>query len=369
MQRSELHIFLVLLIVCWQFFGCSSNNDTQSEYNVQVTFDTDSTVVTDNLCIFVDNHQYIAVDTITLDSNRTATFASHTDDTDELYLMSGNGIELCHFYATAKGRIEVNISGKADSLVIDYTSPSDTINSWLQRLESITDSTLSTKEIAIRSLDSLKECGENKLRTTLLLRDFMPYLGDSIYVRRYLGGISDKDKPEWLVKCIDHQYPQLRSVSDLGRLSAAQFQMHDTLVNINTSSRSDYMLLYFWGDYSQSSIDSLKTLSKRVDKDYSDKRIVFVSFCVSAPDSTWWKDHIKGLPVGHHALINGGLADPRISNWHIDQIPYNLVTDMFTNIQNRNCWNDDLMKALNRIPRRSNYINNSKSSTTKLKKK
>lgn len=372
MQRSELHIFLLFFILSWHLVSCSSNaeHSSESEYNVQLSLATDSTVVADSMYIFIDNHQDISVDTLLLSENRSATYTGTTEGIDELFLLSHNGIELCHFYAIAGGNVDINISGKADSLVIDYTSPSDTINSWLQNLKTATDSTITLSDLAHKTLDSLRNCGETELRTTLLLRDLMPDLRDSIYVRRYLGGIPNDAKPEWLIKSIDHQYPQLRSTSDKGRLTAAQFQMQDTLIAINTSSRSDYMLLYFWADYSQQSVDSLKALTKRIKKKYSDKRLMLLTFCISAPDSTWWNNQVDSLDFGHHTLLPGGFADHRIADWAIDKVPYTLITDMFTNIQNRDIWDEELTKALTRIPKRTIiYNNSSKTTTIKQKKK
>lgn len=358
MQHSELHSFLVLLIVTMLLGSCSSNstNDGGIEYNVQISLETDSTFMPDNLHLFIDKHHSITSDTLTLNKNRTVKFTSSTAGTDELLLTDNYGYEVCRFYATAGSNIDLTIRGKADSISIDYTSATDTINGWLQHFSGITDNPTNPAETARKiqdTLDSLRNCGETGLRTTLLLRDFMPYMNDSIYVRRYIGSISQSGKPEWLIKSIDMLYPKLRPAKELGRLTASQFQTHDTLVAINTASRSDYLLLYFWGDISAQSIDSLKALSHRVQKQYSDRRLTFISFCVSAPDSAWWNRHIEDLPTGHHTLLNGGFSDPRITDWSINQVPYVIVTDMFTNIQNRNIWNSDLEKVLDRVPKRS----------------
>lgn len=360
MQRSEFHIFLLFLIASWHLVACSSGSTVADgiEYNVEVSFDADSIIATQNLYLFIDNHRNISKDTLRINKSLVARYSGITAGTDELFLLWENGNEICHFYATAGANVVINISSKEDALVIDYTSPSDTLNTWLQQLHIAENIVMAKEELTKQTqhtLDSLKECGETGLRTTLLLREYMPYLGDSIYVRRFMGGITESGKPDWLMKSIDMLYPKLRSSTDYGRLTAAQFQMNDTIITINTSSRSDYMLLYFWGDYSDASVDSLKALSRRINRDYADKRLLFLTFCVSAPDSTWWNSKIRYLPIGHHALISGGLADPRISEWAINQAPYNIITDMFTNIQNRDIWDEDLQKALNRIPKRTNF--------------
>lgn len=371
MQHSELHSFFTFLLVSWLLVSCSSNNSEikGTEYNVEISLESDSTIITDNLVLFIDNHHDINADTIKLNRNNVATYSGITAGTDELYLFSDEGQELCRFYATPGSKIDISISGKADSLVVDYTSPSDTINKWLQslRCESANGSATASKLLQ-GTLDSLRNCGENGLRTTLLLREYMTSIKDSIYVRRYIGGITESGKPDWLIKSIEGLFPQLRPDNNLGRLAAAQFQMQDTVAVINTASRSDYLLLYFWGDVSQQSIDSLKSITNRLHKQYSDKRLTYMTFCISAPDSTWWESQIKDLPEGHHALISGGFADQRLSDWSVDHIPYIMLTDMFTNIQNRNRWNEELRKSLERIPQRSN-INNNRQITKALNRK
>lgn len=346
----------VLLQLCI-FVACNGGKGTEEQertYLVTGSIEADSTMVLDSLMLFADNHSSLHVDTLRLDEDNHFTSQMRTPGFDELYLCSPSG-ELCRFYATEG--MEVAFSVKSGDQGWESTfvqSPADTLNGWLQQMGLQLDA--ATAEIRRHAImDSLIASRDTTLRVTLLLRDHLSQFVDSVYVRRLLGSMVPSAKPEWLIKSIDLLLDQ-KSASKYPsrRIPAALFDVCNDSVPFSLgASRTDYLLVYLWSDYSEASVDSLKVLSKLVKEKYAEKRLLMMTCCLHATDSAWWKSQIEGIE-GRHTWVKGGFGDTRIHDWGIRQTPSLLLLDMYNNQQQRDVWGDKLYKALDRLPRRLN---------------
>ena len=95
------------------------------------------------------------------------------------------------------------------------------------------------------------------------------------------------------------------------------------------------------------------------------KRVDIMTVCLHAADSAAWKKAIDKLP-GYHVLLQSGFSDPTMKSWKITTVPYNIITDRFSNIQDSYLWGKDLRDALEKTP--SNFsvkLNGSKNSVSR----
>ena len=137
------------------------------------------------------------------------------------------------------------------------------------------------------------------------------------------------------------------------RLMAPSFELPDTIIDLSVT-RSDYMLVCIWADYSRASIDSMRVLANLIDREYDHKRVTFLSCCLHASDSASWQSHARFVP-GSHAWIKGGMSDMRMRAWNVQEVPSVILMDMYCNQQQRNVWGGELRNALDRIPTRVGY--------------
>lgn len=233
------------------------------------------------------------------------------------------------------------------------STPTDSVNPWLQAM----DKRLDVKNEHLRHvvMDSVVALPDSSLRTTLLLRDHLMQLQDSVYVRRLLGGLASSAKPEWLMQSIEQLFNEKsREKTYIRRLTPAVLEMlNDSVPFKLADSRSDYLLFYFWADYSEASVDSLKALSKLLKKDYGEKRLQLATCCLHASDSAWWRQQLADVD-GLHTWMPGGFSDPRIVSWGVRGVPSLILVDMYNNLNQRNVWGTSLRKALDRLPKRMN---------------
>lgn len=322
-------------------------------YTVSCTFQVDSTVVLDHLVLYTDHHASLHADSLELTPQHTFRHEGRTVALDELYLCSDGG-ELCRFYATGGSDIRLHIGGRADSLVVRFEpTASDTLNPWLDaQSQRIASMEAPARKAMIDSLCHLPNAAD--MRPVLFLRDQIVELSDSVFVRRQLGAFADEAKPDWLLQSIDRILRGLTPPRRSMRLAPCLVQVNDTTTFDFGTSRSDYLLVYLWADFSQASVDSLHSLARLVRDDYGAKRLQLVTLCVSAPDSAWYQRQLHDLP-GLHAWLPAGLADERLHRWNITQVPTVIVCDMYNNQQLRNEWGQRLRTSLNRIPNRSGF--------------
>ena len=356
MYRLLYSILFCVAVIC-SFGACSGNNDGNDggrSYLIKGSVTLDSTFVANNqLVLYTDNHRILQQDTLRLTSEGTFEFEGSTNSVDELYLCDERG-ELCRFYASGDMVVDLSLTMGEQGARVKYLSQStDTINGWLQEQKTLFEG--QSTSICHLLMDSLIRNHPNDLRVTLLLRDQMTLLEDSLYIRQSLGSLSDEAKPEWMKKSIDNTLKEMGSGRKVfsHRLLGAAFELSDTIIDLSTS-RPDYMLVYFWADYSQPSVDSLRTLAKLLETDYDNKRVSFLSCCLHAQDSASWRLRSNFLP-GNHTWVQGGFSDPRMRAWNIQEVPSIILMDMYCNQQQRDVWGAELRKALDRIPNRIGY--------------
>ena len=340
-------------------FGSCGNGGADGDggeaYLVKGTLSADSTYVFGNkLVLFTDNHRALTMDTILIAKDGSFEHEGHTNGIDELYLCNGEG-ELCRFYVSGNMEVDVTIVGSQENGVqVEYQQQTDTINAWLQEQKAI----LAGKErnMSRVALDSLIRQHPGDVRVTLLLREQMLVFNDSLYVRQSLGSLKDEAKPDWIKKSIDVTLSAMGSGKkkpNNRRLQTATFELADTIFDLATS-RSDYLLVCFWADYSKPSIDSLRVLARLIASEYDHKRVTFLSCCLHAADSAMWRVRTNFID-GKHTWIKGGFSDPRMRAWDVQTVPGVILMDMYCNQQQRNVWGDELRKALDRLPNRIGY--------------
>lgn len=357
-MRRILFLVIVCFSVLSMLVSCNRNGGGSNEgrsYIIKGTVSLDSSMVVDNkLVLFTDNHRSLSQDTVFLSKDGTFEHEGRTNSLDELYLCGEQG-ELCRFYASGDMEVNLSLTTSEDSVIVKYLRPQDdSINGWLQEKKSLFDA----QSASIRRLimDSLIHNNPADVRVTLLLRDMMISFEDSLYIRQSLGSLTDNAKPDWMKKSIDNTLNVVGSGKKSSvnrRLQTATFELPDTIIDLN-SSRSDYMLVCFWADYSRASIDSLRALANLIKTEYDHKRVSFMSCCLYSPDSAMWRVRSNFLE-GSHTWIKGGFSDSRMRAWEIKQVPSVILMDMYCNQTQRDVWGAELRRALDRLPNRVGY--------------
>lgn len=356
MNRFILWVYLSVTLLCLCCScGVGGKGEEGRSYWIKGSVSLDSSWVNnDKLVLFSDNHRALQQDTIYLEKDGTFEFEGHTNGLDELYLCGEKG-ELCRFYAS--GDMEVNLSviaTEAEGVKVKYLGQqADTINGWLEEQKALFEG--QSGNSCRKTLDSLIQANPNDLRVTILLRDKITQIKDSLYIRQSLGSIKDEAKPDWMKKSIDLTLSAIGSgKKNINyRLSAPAFELSDTIIDLN-ASRSDYMLVYFWADYNRPSIDSLRAISRLIANDYDHKRVTFMSCCLHAEDSAMWRIRTNFID-GYHTWVKGGFSDMRMRSWNIQEVPSIILMDMYCNQTQRDVWGGELRRALDRLPNRIGY--------------
>jgi hypothetical protein len=352
MKRFISYLYIVVALLVLAACNRDGGGHTECAYTVEGTFDVDSTVVLDRLVLYTNEHTELHIDSLDLTSSHSFEHTGQTRSVDELYLCSDGG-ELCRFYATGHSKVKLKFQMQSDTLGVTFeASPNDTINPWLQaQTERFRGLMTPQRKTA---LDTLCHEQPSDVRCALLLRDQVATLQDSVFVRRCLGALSDEAKPDWLMRSIDQILVECtKNPRQSRRLTACKVDTDSTTFDFG-ASRSDYLLIQIWADYSQASVDSLKVLDKLVNEEYDMKRVKLVTICLSAHDSAWWKSKTEGIE-GLHAWVPAGLADERMRKWAVKQVPTMIICDMYNNQQLRNEWGDKLRAQMKRLPNRSGF--------------
>jgi hypothetical protein len=344
-------IFLLLILV-----NCKDREGghTERAYTVEGMISVDSTVILDRLVLYTDRHVALDFDSIDLTPQHTFEHQGTTHGLNELFLCSDGG-ELCRFYATGNCGVLLKLTVQDEKLKATFDpSQGDSINPWLQEQTENLAQLLGPEKK--RTIDSLCHLHPTDVRPALLLRDHIEVLNDSIFVRRCLGAFGSETVPDWLIKSIDQILDDSsRKPNNNRRLSPCTIQTDSTTFDFS-ASRSDYLLVYIWSDYSQSSIDSLKVVAHLVNEEYDMKRLQLVTLCLASPDSIWWKQQTQDID-GLHTWLPAGFSDERMRKWNIKDVPTVIVCDMYNNQQLRNEWGQKLRATLGRIPNRSSFPN------------
>lgn len=364
-QKSVNQLKAKYLILLFAFIvglaACHDGNNEAGEgrsYTVEARFEVDSTVILDHMVLYADSHVSLSEDSLFLSPEGAFSIERRTPGLDELYLCSDGG-ELCRFYAVGGIEVRIALSGRSDSLVVEFDSAAnDSVNPWLlSQVELLADAAADERRAVV---DSLCHLMPSDVRCALLLREEIAALSDSLFVRRCLGALDQQAKPEWLLKSIDDLLTETSAFLTRSRRQASsKFQVNDTTVFDMGATRSDYLLVYCWADYDQASVDSLKVLAELVGDEYDMKRLTLFSVCLHASDSTAWRQQVKDLD-GTHVWLPAGLADSRVRAWGTERVPFLMLCDMYNNQQRRNAWGKELRDALGRLPNRSGFAHTPK---------
>ena len=356
--KAILSIIITLFVVA----SCSKSDgvkDTEVDYTISGSIVQDSASIDADLKLFIDKHSHLVEEFLPVLKGKFA-YKGKTSSVDELFIVDANG-HVVNLFALPGAQIEIaiDVDGKAKFAGSDTINP--IINDLLSEFDGLQD--LKRKNL----IDTICEKYGNSIISTLVIRERMNVLNDSVSLRRSLGRISDDAKPEWLMNVIEQQFDRtgirLKKNVRLSPLSKFSTDIDSVFIDFN-ESRPNAMYLYFWADYNQQSIDTLKTLTpiakeyglheyffkfKSKDKDRKPKRVDIVTICLHAEDSASWKKAIEGIP-GSHILLKDGFNNPTMKSWKINRVPYNLIIDRFSNIQDSYQWGKDLRVVLEKMP-------------------
>jgi len=358
MKRQFSFIYIVVSLLILAACDKDGGSDVERGYTVEGAFAVDSTVVLDRLVLYTDSHSGLSFDSLDLSPQSTFVHHGSTLSLDELYLCSDGG-ELSRFYASGHSKVSMRFEMQADSMVVKFDPASgDTINPWLQQQKAHFGN-LSRQQKKL-TIDTLCHEQPYDVRCALLLRDQIEVLDDSIFVRRCLGSLEDEAKPNWLMKSIDQILDESTvRPRQYRRLAACKMEGDSTTFDYS-ASRSDYLLIHIWADYSQPSVDSIRVLERLVKEQFDMKRLKLVTICLGAPGQMWWKQQVEGID-GLHFWLPAGIGDERMRKWGVKEVPTVIICDMYNNQQLRNEWGERLRAQLNRVPNRSGFSHTPKS--------
>ena len=377
-QMKTIKALFILIISLYSVASCSksdSEGNARDAYNVSGSIFQDSASAGAELRLFVDKHGSFEEVTLPVLKGKFA-YKGSTLGTDELFLVDDKG-NVVSFFAKAGSQIDLTIDslgqvvfGGADSLNMMYSQ-------LVAQFEECDDSQRGD------FLDSVCSTYRTSIVPALLIRDRMQLLNDSVRLRQCLGRITDEGKPQWLVNSLEQRFDnggkKMKRTLRLNPLPKFGTDNDTVFVNF-TETRQNSMYIYFWADYSQESVDSLKMLVPmakyyglhkyldeyvKKEKKRRPKRVDIMTVCLHAADSAAWKKAIDKLP-GYHVLLQSGFSDPTMKSWKITTVPYNIITDRFSNIQDSYLWGKDLRDALEKTP--SNFsvkLNGSKNSVSR----
>lgn len=375
---KTIKALFLLIISLYSVASCSksdSEGNARDAYNVAGSIFQDSASADADLRLFVDKHGRFEEVTLPVLKGRFA-YKGSTSGTDELFLVDDKG-NVVSFFAKAGSEIDMTI----DSLGQAVFGGKDSLNMMYYQLvaqfEECDDSQRGD------FLDSVCYTYRTSIVPALLIRDRMQLLNDSVRLRQCLGRITDEGKPQWLVNSLEQRFDNggQKMKRSLRLNPLPKFGTDNDTVFVDFSeTRTNSMYIYFWADYSQESVDSLKMLVPmakyyglhnyldeyvKKEKTRRPKRVDIMTVCLHAADSAEWKKAIDQLP-GYHVLLQSGFSDPAMKSWKITTVPYNIIIDRFSNVQDSYLWGKDLRNALEKTP--SNFsvkLNGSKNSVSR----
>lgn len=356
--KAILYIIITLLVVA----SCSKSNSREESgdvYTISGSISQDSATADADLRLFVDKHSHLVEEVLPVLKGRFA-YKGTTSGTDELFLIDTKG-HIVNFFATAGSQIDLTIDNDGHAIF----GGSDSTNLIYSQLVAEFEDCSEAERRAY--LDSVCQKYNNSIAPALLIRDRMQLLNDSVHLRQCLGRIASDVKPAWLVNSLEQRFDnpgiQLKKNSRLFPLPKFRTNIDTVFINFN-ETRLNSLYVYFWADYSQESVDSLSMLVPLAKyyglHDYLDeyvkresirrpKRVDMLTVCLHAADSAAWLKAIDGLP-GSHVLLQSGFSNSTLKSWKITKVPYNMIIDRFSNIQDSYLWGQDLRDAFDRTP-------------------
>ena len=358
--------------LCGMMSSCSSPEGriaTGEPYVLTGTLWQDSLTVDSCVTILIDRH----TECLTGEGDTLAAFEAVTVpvvrgafsyqgkvpyDVDELTLIDQHE-HVARFYAASGSRIDIRI---VEGGGVEY-SASDTLNHWL----SVMNSMLGAIDADARKqeVDSVCRLFPADVRSTLMLREAMPMIGDSVFVRRALGRLQEAAKPEWLMEDVNYRFDYLSHSKDKNfRLPKYEVQLPDTTYSLQ-ATRAESLVLLFWAECDSASVDSLRVF-RQIARDYGlydnadtfaneksptrskhARRIELMSVCLGASDSASWLAAVDGIP-GKHVWAKDGFANLIAVTCMVGRLPAIYCFDRYSNYQCDDKWGTSMYDYLNR---------------------
>lgn len=375
MMKSLKAIFSIIITLLFvASCGKSDGVNAEKEYTLSGVISQDSASIDADILLIVDKHSELIQETLPV-TNGKFEYTGQTNSGDELFIIDNKGRSVSLF-AVGGAQIELSI----DKDGVPTFSGQDSINQYITEISLAVDT---LKEANRKEyFDSVCTKFKGSIISGLLIRNKMHVVNDSVLMRQCFGRIEEAVKPQWLVDAIEDQFDRsgrrLKKNWRLNPLPTFATDIDSISYDFN-ESRVNSMYLYFWADYSQVSVDSLQMLDQ-ISKQYGlyqyeekydvegkyPKRIDIMTFCLHA-DSAFWRKTIEGLP-GTHILLNDGMNNSAMLAWRINKVPFNLIIDRYSNVQDSYRWGKDLRDALEKMPnnlsgRRHDSKNNKRRTT------
>lgn len=346
-------------------FGCADKTASSvvpavGSYSVTGQYMRGGKISADSIFVYVmaDRHDTLIDAHLLVDASGRFSFTSEATDVSEIFMETSDG-RVARMYAVPGGGYEVTI----DSVGRVTFASSDTLNGWLQQVAD----TLALRSLALRRamVDSLCGLYPASLRTTLMLRDRMPLLGDTLFVRRCLGRLSPAAKPAWLMADVDRfmdtNFEIQRRNHVLKNFSFTDMEGKSFSL---TSLNRDAQLLAFWADYDTLSLQALEKLAAwgreygvgdenlarlRKQRDGKPRQLGMLTFCLHVADSAAWRAAVREIP-GRHVWLKEGFNHPAVRTWAVRQLPASLLLSPSSTLKYKGRIDDALRVRLDSLP-------------------
>ena len=342
--------------------SAASNNIVRPELSYHIQGEYRGKADDDRLLVYTDHHSHMAVDTLQIVKGQFE-WQGKTADIAEICIVTPRKKHLrMYAHGGMQGRIVI------DSLDRLFFVDADTLNRPLEQYKAQIDTAL----LSIRRdmIDSICRTLPASFVSSLLLRDRLESVSDSLLARRCLGHLSWEVKPHWFVE-------QINDIMDRGwklhnksrRLKSFDFTAADSAVVSVNSQTPNSTILYFWADYDEKSVKQLQSLDsiarsaglykyekEFVQKKKKTKRLRILTFCLHAADSAAWRKTIRQIP-GEHIWLKEGWNHPAVQEWDVEQLPGLLLIDRYAQVQERNIFSTELNKKVERLPEKSTTTN------------
>jgi hypothetical protein len=309
--------------------------------------DLDSASRTALLYVAVDDHFNPHTDTLEGDLARAWRLDSLRPDAEGRYHLEGTSHDVAEVHLTTpSGSLRTLFAAGGGDYTWTYSktdiTAEDSLNGWMQR--SLTDLQARTPDSCRLALDSLCLADAGSIRATLLIRELLPTVRDTLFLRRCLGHLSPEAKPAWLMYDIDQRMDE-RYRSEFSGLLKRNFTFTDSkgqTFNFSNLYRTD-QLVYFWADYDAASVSALQRLEAKC------RKAKLVTFCLHAADSATWRRQVSGLP-GSNVLLRDGLNHPMLRAWGVDRPGLYMLLNASARVLYRGTDEKQLAHSLDSLP-------------------
>jgi hypothetical protein len=311
------------------------------------TADLDSAARHTLLYVAIDDHFTPHSDTLPGDLQRAWRLDSLKPDAQGRFRIDGTSHDVAEVYlATPSGRSYTLYAAGGGDYTWTYSATDilaeDSLNGWLRR--TLADLQARSADSCRTALDSLCQADAGELRAALLVRELLPEVQDTLFLRRCLGHLTPEAKPAWLRYDIDQRMDE-RYRTEYSGLLKRNFNLTDAkgeAFNFSTLNRTD-QLVYFWADYDAASVANLRRLESRTNK------VKVLTFCLHAADSASWRKTVATVP-GHNVWLHDGLNHPLTRAWGVTRPGVYLLLNATARVLYRGTDEKGLNHCLDSIP-------------------